>query len=75
MEDRLYSDGDLAQFYDLDNGWGPDLGYCAKLAKDAGSVLDLGCGTGALLAPVEGCMKVAPAPATGQQAGTSPDAK
>ena len=47
MEDRLYSDGDLAQFYDLDNGWGPDLSYCGKLAKDAGSVLNLGCGTGA----------------------------
>jgi SAM-dependent methyltransferase len=47
-DDRLYQDPDLAQFYDLDNGWGPDLDYCLDFAKDAGSVLDLGCGTGQL---------------------------
>ena len=45
-EDKLYQDPDLAQFYDLENGWLPDLAYCYHLAKDARSVLDLGCGTG-----------------------------
>ena len=49
-EDRLYRDSDLAQFYDLDNGWGPDFDTCLKLARGAGSVLDLGCGTGQLVA-------------------------
>lgn len=52
MEDRLYSDPDLAQFYDLDNGWGVDLDYCLGLSQDAGSVLDLGCGTGLFLSSV-----------------------
>ncbi len=45
-DDRLYRDPALAQFYDLDNGWAPDLDYCRHLAEDAESVLDLGCGTG-----------------------------
>jgi ubiquinone/menaquinone biosynthesis C-methylase UbiE len=44
--DRLYHDAELAQFYDLDNGWGSDLAYCRTLAATARSVLDLGCGTG-----------------------------
>ncbi len=48
-EDRLYADRHLAQFYDLDNGWGADLDYCLDLARDARSVLDLGCGTGSFL--------------------------
>jgi len=48
--DRLYDDPDLARFYDLENGWAPDLEYCARMARDAGSVLDLGCGTGLFLA-------------------------
>lgn len=49
-QDRLYRDADLAAFYDLDNGWGLDLDYCAALARDSTSVLDLGCGTGQLAA-------------------------
>ena len=49
-DDALYRDPDLAQFYDLENRWGPDLDYCQQLAADAGSVLDLGCGTGQLAA-------------------------
>jgi ubiquinone/menaquinone biosynthesis C-methylase UbiE len=63
-QDRLYSDRDLAQFYDLDNGWGPDLEYCLELSQDAGSMLDLGCGTGLLLAHVGGhCPAVGVEPA------------
>lgn len=49
-EDKLYRDPDLAQFYDLENRWGPDLDFCLRFAKDARSVLDLGCGTGQLAA-------------------------
>lgn len=45
-EDKLYRDPALAQFYDLENGWAPDLDYCRHLAEDAESILDLGCGTG-----------------------------
>lgn len=48
--DRLYHEADLAGFYDLENGWGPDFDFCAKLAQEARSVLDLGCGTGELAA-------------------------
>lgn len=44
--DKLYSDPELAQFYDLENGWAEDLDYCASLADGCASVLDLGCGTG-----------------------------
>jgi SAM-dependent methyltransferase len=59
VEDRLYSDPDLAQFYDLDNGCGADLDYCMRLAQGAGSVLDLGCGTGPLLSRLaERCVAV-----------------
>ena len=49
-EDDLYQDPDLARFYDLENEWGPDLDYCVRLAEEARSVLDLGCGTGRLAA-------------------------
>ena len=53
-EDRLYQDADLVQFYDLENGWAPDLGYCFELAREARSLLDLGCGTGQLAASLAG---------------------
>jgi SAM-dependent methyltransferase len=49
-DDRLYRDPELAQFYDLENGWDADLAYCARLATGCSSVLDLGCGTGQLAA-------------------------
>lgn len=42
----MYSDPDLVDFYDLDNGWADDQETCARMAETAGSVLDLGCGTG-----------------------------
>ncbi|MCF3638485.1 class I SAM-dependent methyltransferase [Rhizobium sp. TRM95111] len=53
-DDRLYDDPALAAFYDLENGWADDLAYVGGLAKDAASVLDLGCGTGALAAALAG---------------------
>jgi SAM-dependent methyltransferase len=49
-QDLLYADPRLVSFYDLENGWGPDTRRCLELARDAGSVLDLGCGTGLLAA-------------------------
>ena len=49
-EDPLYRDAALAQFYDLENGWAADFEFCLRLAQDAASVLDLGCGTGELTA-------------------------
>ncbi len=50
IDDRLYADPDLVQFYDLDNVWGPDDDWCVRFAEGARSVLDLGCGTGRLAA-------------------------
>ena len=47
-DDALYHDPALAQFYDFDNHWGVDDQFCLSLARQAGSVLDLGCGTGRL---------------------------
>ncbi|HMA15423.1 MAG TPA: class I SAM-dependent methyltransferase, partial [Kiloniellaceae bacterium] len=49
-DDPLYDDPDLVTFYDLENAWGADFDLCAKLAQQAKSVLDLGCGTGQLAA-------------------------
>lgn len=48
MSDALYDDPDLVSFYDLENGWGADFDFCARLVEGAKSVLDLGCGTGEL---------------------------
>jgi SAM-dependent methyltransferase len=48
MAEELFHDPELAQFYDLDNGWGADRDFCLTLAGRATSVLDLGCGTGEL---------------------------
>jgi SAM-dependent methyltransferase len=50
MQDRLFHDPELVQFYDAENGWGEDTRFCLKLAENARSVLDLGCGTGLLAA-------------------------
>lgn len=66
--DRLYHDPALADFYDLENGWdrSPDFAFCRRLAQDATSVLDLGCGTGELALALAGGRTVAgvdPAPA------------
>lgn len=49
--DPLYRDPDLVQFYDLENEADrTDFAFCREIARDAGSVLDLGCGTGQLAA-------------------------
>jgi SAM-dependent methyltransferase len=48
--DRLYHDPGLVQFYDLENEGAADFSFCLNLARDARSVLDLGCGTGRLAA-------------------------
>ena len=65
-EDRLYRDPQLADFYDLENHWGHDDDYCQKLAANASSVLDLGCGTGRLATALatNGCAVVGVDPAT-----------
>ncbi|MEM9471026.1 MAG: class I SAM-dependent methyltransferase [Pseudomonadota bacterium] len=53
-KDRLYQDAGLVQFYDIENGLAADWEYCAALAKQAGSVLDIGCGTGGFLTYLTG---------------------
>jgi len=50
IDDRLYIDPELVQFYDLENEGGDDVDFILQFAGDARSVLDLGCGTGALTA-------------------------
>ncbi len=45
----VYSDDDAAALYDVLNQWGPDDDLYLALAKDAASVLDVGCGTGRIL--------------------------
>jgi ubiquinone/menaquinone biosynthesis C-methylase UbiE len=52
-DDPLFRDPDLASFYDIENGDEVESGrddfvFCRSLAAEAGSVLDLGCGTGEL---------------------------
>jgi len=47
--DRAYSDHSLAELYDLLNPWGPSDEFYLGLTMSAASVLDVGCGTGALL--------------------------
>ncbi|MEQ8665304.1 MAG: class I SAM-dependent methyltransferase [Rhodospirillales bacterium] len=51
--DRLYRDPELTQFYDLWDPWNTDMDFCSGLSRDAGSVLDLGCGTGVFLAGLD----------------------
>ena len=41
MQDRLYQDPELTQFYDIENGWSDDTRYCLALAVAGQSVLDL----------------------------------
>jgi len=45
----MYSDEEAAALYDVLNAWGPSDDFYLALVMDATSVLDVGCGTGALL--------------------------
>jgi SAM-dependent methyltransferase len=44
-----YSDDEVAALYDVLNPWGPGDDFYLALVMEAASVLDVGCGTGALL--------------------------
>ncbi len=54
--DPFFDDPEFAQFYDCECGSDRrqrfDFEFCMQLAEDAGSVLDLGCGTGELAAAI-----------------------
>lgn len=50
ISNGLYSDPELAQFYEVNDKNRIDYEVCVDLAKEAKSVLDLGCGTGVLSA-------------------------
>ncbi|WP_371348999.1 trans-aconitate 2-methyltransferase [Ancylobacter sp. IITR112] len=63
MQDPLYTDASLVAFYDAENDGGADHAFCADLARGARSVLDLGCGTGALLASLANPVRVGVDPA------------
>ncbi|MER5790992.1 class I SAM-dependent methyltransferase [Streptomyces sp. NPDC001980] len=49
MVDHSYADLSLAALYDSLNPWGPGDDFYLDLVMSAGSVLDVGCGTGRLL--------------------------
>jgi SAM-dependent methyltransferase len=49
MVDRLFADAGLAALYDAFSATRPDFGFYLPLVLVADSVLDVGCGTGALL--------------------------
>jgi len=45
----MYSDEEAAALYDVLNAWGPGDDFYLALVMEAESVLDVGCGTGAML--------------------------
>ena len=62
-----YSDEEAAALYDLLNPWGPSDDFYLALVMEARSVLDVGCGTGALL------HRAREAGHTGRLCGVDPD--
>jgi SAM-dependent methyltransferase len=62
-----YSDEDAAALYDLLNPWGASDDFYLALVMEAGSVLDVGCGTGSLLRRARG------AGHAGRLCGVDPD--
>jgi SAM-dependent methyltransferase len=52
--DAHYREPLLAELYDAMAPWGPDDDFYARLAADAASVLDVGCGTGEFLRTLRG---------------------
>ena len=62
-DDPLFRDPDFASFYDIENGeeaesGRDDFAYCRSLAREVGSVLDLGCGTGELAVLLAGNRRI-----------------
>jgi SAM-dependent methyltransferase len=64
----MYSDADAAALYDRLNPWGPSDDFYLSFVLAAGSVLDVGCGTGMLL------HRAREAGHTGRLCGVDPDA-
>ena len=62
-----HSDEQAAALYDVLNRWGPSDDFYLGLAMEARSVLDVGCGTGALL------HRAREAGHTGRLCGVDPD--
>ncbi|MEU6281138.1 class I SAM-dependent methyltransferase [Streptomyces sp. NPDC047028] len=54
MVDHSFADLSLAALYDSLNPWGPGDDFYLGLVRDAGSVLDVGCGTGQVLRRARG---------------------
>ncbi|MFF7978297.1 class I SAM-dependent methyltransferase [Streptomyces sp. NPDC007901] len=54
MVDHSFADLSLAALYDSLNPWGPGDDFYLDLVMSAGSVLDVGCGTGRLLRRARG---------------------
>jgi SAM-dependent methyltransferase len=70
-DDALFSDAEVAELYDVQCPWDldghPENAYVSALVRDAGSVLDVGCGTGSMLHVARGEGHV------GRLAGIDPD--